>query len=313
MNNVSLPEITTEALVLSARSWLLIGLTFFFRFAAAVSGIFPIVFLLSILIRILISAPVDINGDPDPLLLGQLVFSDNNSILATSGIVAAVFVLQMVLYSLMDAGLLGEIARAIKEDQRPRVKGFGTSAIKFFPQILTIRLLACFLGIFTGLAFVAFIVFSFNLLGLQFFTQKTNIYSYVYLGIVVLAFISVFYVFFLSVLMISGISVSLKEANLMKSLSLSVDYLKQNSLVISLSVMFLLLIFTFYQVVGVLGGIWWSKAIALSGGAEIFSTASTAWSLTLSIMNQIILVFAICFQMILFYRIQQKGTNPDGI
>lgn len=307
---INLPAVITSSLTLSARSWLLVILSLFFRFAAGVAGVFPVVMIVGILLRILISAPVDFNGDPDPLLLGELFFVSHDSRIAISGIFAAVYLIQMVLYSLMDAGLIGEIARAVKEDGKPRVRGFGIAAVSLFPRVMVLRLLASFLGLILSLAFLGLIVFSLNCFGFSDVELgKLLIALLISVSIMVLSMTAFFYSLFMFILMGAGISVSFGEMSIGKSIRESLSYLKTNAVTVAVASAFLLVVFLLYQVFGIMGGIWWVKTLEFSENAEFFATAASAWDISLTLMTQVIWVFAICLQMTLYYRIR---LNPMG-
>lgn len=310
----SLPQIIVSASRLTLKAWFLLFFLFLFRFAAGFAGLFPVVLLFSLFLRLMFSASTMANMGFESYvqMLFALASSPANRV-ATAALIAIAMGFQFLLTTLADAGITGELARAYKAQRPMTIKGFFDNALRLFGRVMAMKI---FFGF--GLAGIGIVAFG-MLAALLFLILPQNDGFAAMLGaitygqwlFILVVFGCIGFVFYAIVMLyFTAILATIATDGFMLSVAIGKAwrYLVENILEI-----FAVFVFCFFLAAMLLGvnlfGALWLAVAGKWSDTSFLPLATTAWDIAFVAFMEFFLLFTFAAQLILY----QERTSEKRV
>ncbi len=303
--------IVSKSLVTSLRGWLLVLALLGVRMAIAIAGALPFVLGIVLLVRLFLAAPIGSDGYADLDVLWRHWVQNPWFITGIAGSIATVWSIQFLLATLLDAGVVGELARAVREKREVTVSGFISSSMHFFSRMVLLRMLyGLAMVVISGLLAIVLLLGLFAL-GLQDVHQLSDLANAGMLlwTLMILSFGSVVYV--LLILLATGIAAAMTMDDLpfADAFACGFRHVRDHA-----DKMLVLFSFSFVLVVWVgllslAGNIWWLQLSALEQSASWGATAANAWELTFAVLGEFLLLFIVTSQLQIYEKCRSSSSE----
>lgn len=299
----SLRAIISASWRFALRGWLILIPLLILRSALAITAFFPWIFATAIMVRSYLGAPTGTSGQSDPLIWFQAIMGDTRSVVLLSAILAGIWLLKLVLASLIDAGLCGEIARAVKQGRDLSLEGFISAALDFFGRIVSLRLLAGFflnLALF-GMLSLAVLIIRLSMPVQNSFGDEMGLLFGGISGLLLLSFSATFLVAGILFLCAIAAAVTIDDLPLSAAMRSAWAMLREKISTMLVLLVFFLMIFLAWSALSFLGGLWWIKLTGQRPSVEWPALASGAWDLAFGLMAEFLWIAAIAAQFMLYW------------
>ncbi len=311
--STTVASVVITALSSVMRSWLLVFPLLFLRAAIAVTGFLPIVIAMSVLIKLLMSAP-DSASQANPemsVYFGQIIINEW-SIASMAAVFTGVFVIQIVLEALIDGGLTGAFSKAAKKGTGTGLEEFAYMSINLFDRIVVIRTVMALLRLLFSTAVIMSVIWLASVFSVIYESpgQAGDFYLLSLIAGVSLAVIGVVYCTMTLWMYAAMSAVAVDNLDIVDSFVTGWKFLKSN-------IESLVLVCTFVASLGIIwfaleaaGAIWWFKLLSLHPEAAGIEAASMAWDITFSIMAQILAMLFLASLVVLYIERRERFVHP---
>ena len=259
------------------------------------------------------AAPVD----PDsrfinPSILAEKLFSEPAVILGLAGILAAVYAIQFILTTLADAGAVGEVAAALREDRDLSVTGLIRQAIRLFDRIAALKIIYHLTMVLILGATALFATAVWWMVGPSVDPADPREACAV-IGSLLLLFGMPAAAAVAAVLLVATgavASVALDRTPVFAAVRVGLAYLGRHSRPVLNLYAFLIVIVMWLAALSFLGDLWWLKIRHLAAGSRWPASAAGAWNLSFGILGEFLWLLVLACQIGLFLRLGRKTEPP---